>query len=216
MIYALASTPKLRCRLTSLALIGFFTAASCTLVSQQIRLSELTQHLDELADSTALQHISDRVLELERSAATSLSDPAGVSYAELNQINDSLNERITELANAMAAVATQSDLVAITQRIQQLESNLVKPERPPASVRTKKPARTPKSPTSNAPAIQILGQELRGGEQFLSVGPSGSQKLTQCQLLRIGETYLGFTLVAIEGPSAVFSADGQIHRLTIR
>lgn len=213
MTYPLTDAPKLRSRLASWTTPTLFFLTLCALVSHQLRLSELTEHLANKADAINLQRLTDRVATLEAHYSTVPQTQNGVSYSELNQLNDSFNDRIIELSSAMADVASQTDLDALQQRVQQLE---VKPSIPsaPRTPKPKRPVRKPQAAVT--PDLQVLGQELRGGERFLSVGPLNAQSLDQCRLIRIGESYAGFRLDVIEQDTAVFSANGQTHRLHIR
>jgi hypothetical protein len=129
-------------------------------------------------------------------------------------VNESLNQRITELANVMTAVASQTDLSALLHRVQQIELNQI--PSPVVTISSKPKSRSAKPQKLAAPPLQILGLELRGDERFLSVGPLGTESLEQCQLIRIGETYAGWRLEHIDDQTAVFTGNGQTHRLSIR
>jgi hypothetical protein len=186
----------------------------CALAANQIYLFGLAQRLEAKADLTDQHHLTDRVMTLETDVARAPDSQSGVSYSDLNLVNDSFNDRLTELANVMTGVATQTDLATLLQRVQQLESNQNQPPAQTVVVPPKHKPRKPKKPL--VLPFQILGQELRGDEHFLSVGPLETQSLEQCQLIRRGETYAGWRFEAIHEQSAVFTANGQTLRLTIR
>lgn len=113
----------------------------------------------------------------------------------------------------MTSVASQADLHALEQQVKKLETTRVQALVPSASNKPHKSRPKPKK-VAEFP-LQILGQEIRGGEHFLSVGAIGSESLDQCQLIRVGETYLGWKLDGVEGQSAVFTANGATRRLNI-
>lgn len=213
MINSLTEAPKLHSRLVSWTTPMLFFLTLCALASHQMRLSGLTERLADKADAINLQRLTDRVAALEAHRSMVPQTQNGVGYSELNQLNDSFNDRIIELSSAITGAASQTDLEALQQRVQQLE---VKPNVPsvPPTPKIKRPARPPQAAVT--PDIQVLGQELRGGERFLSVSPLNAESLDQCGLIRIGESYAGFRLDAIEQETAVFSANGQTHRLHIR
>ncbi|WP_285374217.1 hypothetical protein [Pseudomonas sp. lyk4-TYG-107] len=214
MIYSLPTKANLRNRLARWTTPVLISMAFGSLVLQQACLSKLSQRLDELADSTHLQHLDDRIVEVEQSLSRLSLPQGGVSYSDLNLINESFNERIAELADVITGTASQSDLKDLRQRVQQLESN--QPQHPvmPIAPRPKFLSRKPTKPAE--PPIQILGQEIRGGERFLSLGPKDAESLEQCQLIRVGETYYGWRLDGIDEQIAVFTANGLTHRLSIR
>jgi hypothetical protein len=212
MTYAIPAGSNIRGRLTRWSSPLLFSITFCALLSHQFALSGLTQN--QVMDSKDLQHIDERVLVLEKSAAVASSEQSGVSYSDLNALNDSFNERITELATAMTAVASQAELQALEQQVQKIEKNRVQVLTAPASTKPHKPRSKPRIVVEFP--LQILGQEIRGGEHFLSVGAIGAESLDQCQLIRVGETYMGWKLDGVEGQSAVFTANGATRRLNIR
>jgi len=214
MIYTLPNRANLRNRATRWASPFIVSMTFCALAANQIYLFGLTQRLEAKADLTDQQHLTDRVMTLEADIARAPDSQSGVSYSDLNLVNDSFNDRLTELANVMTGVATQTDLATLLQRVQQLESNQNQPSAQTVVAPPKHKPRKLKKP--QVLPFQILGQELRGGEHFLSVGPLESQSLEQCQLIRRGETYAGWRFEAIHEQSAVFTANGQTLRLTIR
>ena len=212
MIYAIPAGSNIRGRLTRWSSPLLFSITFYSLLSHQFALSGLTQN--QVIGSKDLQHIDERVLVLEKSAAVASPEESGVTYSDLNALNDSLNERINELATAMTAVVSQADLQALEQQVRKLATNRVQALTPPASTKPHKSRSKPRK-VEEFP-FQILGQEIRGGEHFLSVGAIGAESLDQCQLIRVGETYLGWKLDDVDGQSAAFTANGATRRLNIR
>jgi hypothetical protein len=213
MIYTLPNATNRRNRVTGWALAGVFSITFCTLVAHKVSHYLLTERLDVKAELTALLQLEARIATLEQ-AEVSAPNAAGVNYTDLNELNDSLNERIAELATAMMAVASQSEVEALQIRLQRVEKDTISPVAPPSPAKSKKPAAKAKK-ILHAP-LEILGQELRGGERFLSVGPLGTQSLEQCRLIRIGEVYSGWKLDEVDEKAATFSFEGVTHRLSFQ
>ncbi|MCU7247281.1 hypothetical protein [Pseudomonas koreensis] len=214
MILNIPTLLSLRTRMARWTTPLLFSVTLCSLALHQVNLSWLTQRVDKHSELTDLHHLEDRVMALEKAQASIEPAQSGVSYSDLNQLNDSFNERITELASAMSAVASQAGLDALLQRVQQLETTRLQRAIPVPAATIRNTPR--KAKTSVQAPIQVLGHEVRGGEEFLSVGPQDAQSLNQCQLLRVGESYAGWKLEAIEEQVAVFTAHGTTHRLSIR
>lgn len=140
MINSLTEAPKLHSRLVSWTTPMLFFLTLCALASHQMRLSGLTERLADKADAINLQRLTDRVAALEAHRSMVPQTQNGVGYSELNQLNDSFNDRIIELSSAITGAASQTDLEALQQRVQQLE---VKPNVPsvPPTPKIKRPAR---------------------------------------------------------------------------
>ena len=104
-------------------------------------------------------------------------------------------------------------LLALQARVEQLEARLARP----APVRSPSPPRVaaPVNPQPVEPPFQVIGAELRGGERFLSILPSGGVAVAQLRLLGVGETEAGWSLEAIEGETAVFRHGVDTRRLIV-
>lgn len=214
MINLASKESRARSHLTRWTNPALFAITFCTLFGFHMQLSGLAQRLDLKQDVSSEQQLASRVSALEEASSTHSTLPPGVSYSDLNALNDSFNERVGELATAMTVVASRADLELLLERVQRIEKNetqravdaVAKKTRPTLS-RRKKAIEFP---------LQILGQELRSGERFLSVGTLGEPSVDQCRLMRIGETHLGWKLESIDTDSAVFATEGNTHRLSIR
>src|SRR5258708_16320012 len=85
----------------------------------------------------------------------------------------------------------------------------------PPSVPAHRRAPEAAQPPVVAPPFAILGTELRGGEAFLSIAPAGTQSLTGLRVLHAGESQDGWRLEALDGKTATFRRDGQVHQITV-
>lgn len=214
MINLVSKESRARSHLTRWTNPALFAITFCTLCAFQVQLTGLAQRLDLKQDVSTEQQLASRIAALEETSSAYSTPFNGVSYSDLNALNDSFNERITELATAMTTVPSRADLEALLERVQRIEKNAnqraadaVAKKTRPTPVKRKKAIEFP---------LQILGQELRSGERFLSVGTLGEPSVDQCRLMRIGETHLGWKLESIDTDSAVFANEGTTHRLSIR
>lgn len=214
MIYSTTTGTTLRTRLLRWTPPMVLSVACCALVSHQISLSELAQRLTEQSDAEDLQHIEDRLMGLEQSTLNAQPSRNTATRTELSDLYATLNGRITDLENSLPSIGPQEDFQALEQRVLQIESRQKQLAQSSVPNKATSPARKPKKPAE--PSFQIFGRELRGGEQFLSIGPMGGRSLDQNRLMRVGESYSGWRLESFDEQSAVFVADGVTHRLNIR
>ncbi len=213
MIYTTSSNSKLRVQLLRWSTPLLLSLTSVVLISHQVSLSRLGESVQEQTDSVKLQLLEERLIELEQSELDTPQNLNTVTKTQLNQTNDALSRRIDDMHTAIAGAAAITDLRALQDKLQQLESTL-QPPSPPSPVPSKLKSRKPNKPPE--PSFQLIGRELRGGERFLSISPLGSQSLEQSRIMRIGETYAGWRLQSFDAQTAEFVVDGEIRRLNIR
>ncbi|MHA6788170.1 hypothetical protein ACWA6H_10875 [Pseudomonas bijieensis] len=214
MIYTTTASDKtLRIRLLRWTQPLLLSVTCCVLTSHQLALTDLGRRLVEQADSTVLQHLQDRIMELELSALDTQQGKNTVTHADLSDLNAAIKGRVTDIEKAIAVTVSQADLQALIQRVELVESWQKKMMQAPPQGQP--PRRTRISKKVAEPTFKIFGFEMRGGESFLSVGPRGAQALGQTRLIRIGESYAGWRLESIDEQFAVFVADGVTQRLSI-
>lgn len=214
MIYTTTSSDKtLRIRLLRWTQPLVLSVTCCVLISHQLALTDLGKRLPEQADSTALKHLEDRIIELELSDSDAQQGKNLVTHADLSDLNAVIKGHVTDIEKLIAVTASRAELQALIQRVELVEFGQKKMVQAPSPSQPPRRTRTPKKVAE--PAFQILGRELRGGEDFLSIGPRGAQALGQTRLIRIGESYSGWRLESIDEQFAVFVADGVTQRLSI-
>ncbi|SCZ40035.1 MULTISPECIES: hypothetical protein [unclassified Pseudomonas] len=219
MIYATLPGPRLHSRLKRWTPALVFTLMSCVLASHQVSLSKLAQGLSDHPDVNRLEHLESTVLGLEQAVLQVQQTARHVpNRNDLEDLQVDLNKRLVDLENTLATHTAQQDLQPLLQRLERLESSQKSITQTPTPTPTPKQAKPSiQKPKKGAePSFQILGLELRGAVQFLSVAPVGVQALDQSQLLRIGDTYLGWRLEHLDEQTAVFSVDGITHKLNVR
>ncbi|WP_207281699.1 hypothetical protein [Pseudomonas sp. FW300-N2F2] len=215
MIYATLPGPRLHSRLKRWTPAFVFTLMSCVLASHQVSLSKLAQGLSDHPDVNRLEHLESTVLGLEQAVLQVQQTARHVpNRNDLKDLQVDLNKRLVDLENTLATHMAQQDLQPLLQRLERLESSQKSITQTPTPKQAKPSIQKPKKGAE--PGFQILGLELRGAVQFLSVAPVGVQALDQSQLLRIGDTYLGWKLERLDEQKAVFSVDGITHKLNVR
>lgn len=183
------------------------------LVSQQLRLSTLAEAVQSDALALQIQAFDERVAALEQRVDRVQQRPAGVSTSDFEATRTSLAKRLDALDAGLTETVLQQDLQPIRSQLENLEAALQRAGEAAKNVPMARAA--PRPLAVPEPPFQILGLEARGGERFLSIAPLGTDSLTQTQLLRVGDTYGGWQLSAIEQQAAVFRVNAQARRLPL-
>lgn len=192
---------------TWLVLIG------AAVVINHVTLSNLTEQARDKASNTQVTHLEERLIELTRQVIEQgQQQPTTLSQARYETERQALEQRLTTLEQALDERPTTNDWLALQSRIEQLETRPVISQPSP----TPPISRSPKvSPKPVEPPFQVAGIELRAGERFLSILPTGVTTLAQAHLLRPGETNAGWHLDTIEDGIAVFQNGNQTRRQVI-
>ena len=143
--------------------------------------------------------------------------PVALTQARYETDSKTLEQRMTAIEIGLEQRLTAASLSSLETRIDQLTTRLDKPNQTtPVPVHTRVTYPTKPTQTANLP-FTVMGIELRGGERFLSILPTGTAAFSEMRVLRPGETDSGWRLQAIDGQTAVFQRenDGQTHRLTL-
>jgi len=172
------------------------TDEEAKIATLQIDVSELTQQMDELSRQQRLVfNVEEKLLSLERSVQQMRDQQQSQNISDelsrLNQRLDGIDEQIKALQQ-------------IPKTVQPIN---------PASKETPKPRSYPEAD------FVLLGVELRGAQQLLSVAPKGSRSIGEIRLLQIGDT-VGDTvgawqLKAFDNTQATFTSNGRSKTFTI-
>lgn len=172
-----------------------------------------------------LEGLRDRqtTLQAELRALATQQDAVLASHAGFRQDLDRLGAAIAERSQPSGDVISSEVVTAWQQRLDTVETTLAQVQRHLAAqaVAASPPAH-PKSttaakPTANAvrltrPPLSLLGVEVRGSAQFLSVLPAGEHSLSAVQLLQPGDSVDGWQLRTIQRDHAVFHVAGHADR----
>lgn len=186
---------------------------SAAVVINHVTLSNLAEQSRDKASSTQARHLEERLIELTGQVIElGQQQPTTLPQARYETERQALEQRLAALEQALDERATTNDWLTLQGRIEQLETRPVISQ--PSSTPPVSRPRTV-SPKTVEPPFQVTGIELRAGEHFLSILPTGATTLTHTHLLRPGETRAGWRLDAIEDGIAVFQNGNQTRRLVI-
>ena len=188
-------------------------ALSVFAVVQESRLSALTPNGDDSLQTTQIAVLETRLNELSSQLA---SQPESLTQANWHTIEQTWQQRLDALEQRLPATdtdsasATAEALSRLSERLDQFDARLETLRSPPVPPPTP-PSRSPRpiKPQTLAPPFTLLGVELRGGEQRLSIAPSGSATLAQVRLLRLGDHEGDWVLIALDSRHATFRVGNQ-------
>lgn len=202
-----------RTALLRAAAITWLLLISAAVVINHVAVSTLDRDGDSTLDRQVAV-VEGRLAELAHQIEEGERQPAALPLARYASERQGLDQRLAAIEQALGERPTAESLRSLQAHVEQLEARLATP-RPatPTAARPRVPA-APKSPVTEPP-FQVIGAELRAGERFLSILPTGAGALAQVRLLRPGETEAGWRLDAIEGLTALFRQGDEIRRLAI-
>lgn len=211
------STPgDSRSMLLRAAGIAWLTLISAATIVNHVSLSSLATQASANAQASQVVALETRQTELNQSLDTLQKRPA-VTQARYEADSKTFEQRMTAVESGLDQRLTAASLSSLETRIDQLTSRLDKPNQTtPVPVRTRVIHPTKPTQAASLP-FMVMGTELRGGERFLSILPTGTAAFTEMRVLRPGEADSGWRLQAIDGQTAVFQRenDGQTHRLML-
>lgn len=135
---------------------------------------------------------------------------------------ESQGQEIGVIKAGMASTASQQEIAALADRLNDLAAELSAVKARPVVVASPRPAPPPPSPRPRpkpaipkqlTPPFTPLGIESRGGERFLSVSPLGSSSLGQVRLLGVGDRFGSWRLQRLDLVSAEFRVEGHADQI---
>lgn len=199
--------------LLRVAATAWLLLISTAVVINHVAVSNLDRDGDSALDHQVTM-LEGRLAELAHHVEQGERQPAALPLARYASERQALDQRLTVIEQALSERPTAEDLRSLQARVERLEARLAT-ARPatPTAARPRIPA-APKTPVTEPP-FQVIRAELRAGEHFLSILPTGAGALAQVRLLRPGETEAGWHLDTIEGRTALFRQGDEIRRLTV-
>ena len=196
------------------ATITWLLLISGAVVIDHVALSGLAAQVETNAPGLQVAVLEKRLAELVQQVEQAQQQPDALPQARYEVEHQALDQRLNAIEQALGSRPTADNLLPLQARIEQLEMQLNAPR--PAPPTTPRPrATSPAKPKIAEPPFQVIGTELRAGEQFLSILPSTSNALSQVRLLRPGEAEAGWHLETIEGSAAVFSHGDDTRRMPV-
>ncbi|RUT42369.1 hypothetical protein WG29040_01945 [Pseudomonas sp. PAMC 29040] len=212
------STPgDSRSMLLRAAGIAWLTLISAATIVNHASLSSLATQASANVQASQVVALEAGLTELNQSLDTLQKRPVALTQARYETDSKTLEQRMTAIEIGLKQRLTAASLSSLETRIDQLTTRLDKPNQTtPVPVRTRVTHPTKPTQAAGLP-FTVMGIELRGGERFLSILPTGNAAFSEMRVLRPGETDSGWRLQAIDGQTAVFQRenDGQTHRLTL-
>lgn len=199
--------------LLRVAAAAWLLLISAAVVINHVAVSNLDRNGDSALDRQVAV-LAGRLAELTHQIEEGERPPAALPLSRYASERQALDQRLAAIEQAIGERPTTEELRSLQTRIEQLESRLAT-ARPatPTAARPRIPA-APKPPVTEPP-FQVIGAELRAGEHFLSILPTGAGVLSQVRLLRPGEVEAGWRLDTIDGRTAVFRQGDEVRRLAV-
>ena len=197
--------------------IAWLTLISAATIVNYVSLSSLATQASANAQASQVVVLETRLTDLSQRLDSLQKQPVALTQARYVADSKTLEQRMTAVESGLDQRLTAASLSSLETRIDQLTTRLDKPNQTsPVPVRTRVTHLTKPTQAANLP-FTVMGTELRGGERFLSILPTGNAAFSEMRVLRPGETDSGWRLQAIDGQTAVFQRedDGQTHRLTL-
>lgn len=218
MSFPAESRPQSLARLLHVAAATWLLLISAAVIIDHVALSRLTDDVQASASSIQVAMLDSRLADLERRMDATDSRPAALTQTSFDTARQALEERLAALEQTAPMQAAAADIVLLQSRLEQLEARAREVRQTPAP--TTAPARRPPPaeaarPATAEPPFHLLSIELRAGERFLSIAPTGARSLAEARVLRLGETESGWQLEALEKRTAVFRFDGQTRQLAV-
>jgi hypothetical protein len=201
-----------RVPLLRVATITWVLLISAGTVVNHVALSNLATQAAESAQSTQVAALETRLSELGQQFEAQRQPSDMLTTSRFETERQAIEQRVSRFEQALGERLTAENLSPLHIRIEQLESRLAK-----AAQATPAPTPTRKSVPTRAkatlPPFKIIGLEMRGGERFVSILPTGASVSSPTGVLRPGETVAGWRLETIEDHTAVFQSNGRVLRV---
>ena len=212
-----STTAVSRSMLLRAAGITWLVLTSAATIVNHVSLSSLATQASANAQASQVVALETRLTELRQRLDSLQKQPVALTQARYEADSKALAQRMTAVESGLDQRLTAASLSSLETRIDQLTTRLDKPNQTtPVPVRTRVTRPTKPTQAAGLP-FTVMGIELRGGERFLSILPTGTAAFSEMRVLRPGETDSSWRLQAIDGQTAVFQRenDGQTHRLTL-
>lgn len=199
--------------LTRAAALTWLVLISAATVVNHVALSRLAEQAADVPHESRVMSLEERLSGLELQIQQQGQQPAALAQAQYAADRQQLEQRLAAIEQSVSDRLPVEGLQPLEARIAQLEARQARARAAPAT-----PARSPAPPASEPrpaePPFTVTAMELRAGERFVSILPTGAATVGQARLLRAGESEAGWLLEAIDGRVAVFRNGSDVRRLT--
>ncbi|CAI2536652.1 Uncharacterised protein [Serratia ficaria] len=194
------------------ATITWILLISAGTVVNYVALSNLATQTSASAQKPQVAVLETRLRELSQQIEAQRQQPSAMTTTRYESERQAIEQRVSTIERSLDDRLTAESLSPLLTRIEQLESRQAK-----AAQVTSAPTLTQKNqaskPKAAVPPFKVIGLEMRGGERFLSIQPSGGAASPLTGVLRPGESEAGWRLETIEDRTAVFQNNGRVLRV---
>lgn len=201
-----------RVPLLRVATITWALLISAGAVVNHVALCKLATQADRSAQRTQVAALETRLAELGQQLEAQRQHPDTLTTAQFETERQAIEQRVSRIEQALGERLTAESLSPLHSRIEQLEARLSKAAQVASTPTRTRRNRTTK-PKAAVPPFKVIGLEMRGGERFFSILPTGAAASPLTGVLRPGETQAGWRLETIEDHTAVFKNNGQVLRV---
>lgn len=202
-----------RMRWVRVVVAGWLIVASLAVVVDHVTLARLAHSTQQRATTTDVHLLAQRIEGLEHQVSGLQHQPRVVTQAAWTAEHQASEARLASMEKALIDRATEEQLGQIEARVNQLDARMDMSRATPVPAHpAHRPAPAPRPVT---PPFELIGRELRGGESFLSVMPTGATALSQARVLQPGDTVGDWQLLSLDTHTAVFEVNGQTRTLAL-
>lgn len=188
---------------------------SSNVTAMQEKLKTLEKQVSALAPvQDKITSLSTEQLKLS-TRVNQLSDASLSDQQSVEQLQRQLGQLRQEVQVSASAVEALKQQAMATPKAPDPEKATPQPS-PKAVSSPKKTKRSVRHAVMPAAPFELTGIERRGGQTFAVVIPRGVTVISSMRLLSPGDSFMGWTLRALEGNAALFSVNGSAIRLQIQ
>ena len=194
---------------------------SALVVIDHARLMRSTDARAASAERSQVAELKEEIAVLQATVSAIERQPAPVRAAQYEATEQAQDARLGRIETSVADVVHVADIGTLEEQLTHLAAEVWRLRHPlPPHPRPVVHERAPnpggvRQPAEVPPPFIVLGTELRGGEEFLTLAPREAQSLFEVRVLRPGEADGNWTLEAIEGRTAVFVTANRLQRVPI-
>ncbi|THF64845.1 hypothetical protein E6C76_12480 [Pseudothauera nasutitermitis] len=194
------------------AALTWLVLISAATVVNHVALSRLAEQTADAPHASRVMSLEERLSGLEQQIQQQGQQPPALAQAQYAADRQRLEQRLAAIEQAVGERLPLEGLQPLEARIAKLEARQERARTAPAAAsRPRAPQASAPKPTE--PPFTVTALELRGGERFVSILPTGAAAVGQARLLRTGESEAGWLLEAIDGRVAVFRNGSEVRRL---
>lgn len=192
---------------------GWLIVASIAVITDHVTLGHLAHSTQQRASTSDVHVLARRLDGVEHQVSGLQHQPGAVTQTAWTADRQVLESRLAGVEQALNDRAREEELGQLAARVTELDARMdnSRPTPPPAHVTH----RAAPAPRPLVPPFELVGRELRGGESFLSVMPTGATRLSQVRVLRPGDTVDDWQLLSLDAHMAVFEVKGQTRTLML-